>query len=383
MRKLLLLQLAVFISFTSIVGCGGWNQDPLADAKGLGKPQGKPDVQPEKPSLPADYILMDSALFKMVKEGEKIEVKVDARVILPDYTLSVEVRNLSQFAGATFDTATNTFEWTPQSGTANDDITEFSLEFVAVATKPGSVAVSRERVTKIGVTRTLLVPTIVEVSSLNPEIREGVTDQFTVKIEDRSAGNNPANYPSLIARNSSGLPSMAGFVEISAPTLDSPNNYSFTVEVNLSKAELTKSRSKLGFELLPVSKFQKAGPAQVVSYDVLNAPADVVSTWKTPITAAPGSKIDYQFLVMDPKDEGNVSLDSVISVPAGASLTCTANNWNSVLACKFVWQVPATAKGSFKATATFINASTDYYDKYNNDETLYLPISIGAPLGGN
>lgn len=382
MKKLLLLQLAVLVSMGSLVACGGWKQDPLADAGGLGKGQGKPDTKQDKPTLPADYILMDAALFKLVKEGEKVEIKVDARVILPGYSLLVEVKNLSQFSGATFDASTNTFEWTPPIGTASEEISEFSLEFLAIATKPGDVTVARSRVTKVGVARSLLEPTIVEVGALDSEIREGSYQSFYVKVEDRTAGPAESNFPSLIVRNSNSYPSLASFVEVGEASLESPNIFEFKVEVDLSKAEITKNRSRLGFEILPVSKFQKAGPAQDIVYDVLNNPADVVSTWTEEITAAPGAKIDYQFLVFDPKDEGRVNLDSVFSVPKGATLTCHTGNLTSVLACRFVWDVPMTAKGSASAAATFINSSTDYYDNYENSDDLYFQISIGS-AGGN
>ncbi len=382
MKKLLLLQLAVLVSMGSLVACGGWKQDPLADAGGLGKGQGKPDTKQEKPTLPADYILMDAALFKLAKEGEKVEIKVDARVILPGYSLLVEVKNLSQFSGATFDASTNTFEWTPPIGTASEDISEFSLEFLAIATKPGDVTVARSRVTKVGVARSLLEPTIVEVSALNSEIREGSYQSFYVKVEDRTAGTVQSNYPALIVRNSNSHPSLAGFVEVSDATLESTNTFEFEVEVDLSKAEITRNRSRLGFEILPVSKFQKAGPARDIVYDILNNPAEVVTTWTKSITATPGTKLDYQFLVIDPKDEGKVNLESAFSLPASASLTCTAVNYGAVLECRFIWDVPVTAKGSASAAATFTNGSTDYYDKFETSTSLYFPISIGS-AGGN
>lgn len=381
MKKLLLIQLAIFVSIGSLVACGDWKQDPLAGAKGLGKGQDKPDTKPDK-AAEADVILIDAPLFKLGKEGEKLEVRFGARVIESGYVLTSKISNLGQFPGATFDSATGVFEWTPAIGTASEEISKYSLEFVAVATKPGFSAI-KTRVAELGVARALLEPTIIEVSSLESEIREGDRQYFYVEVEDRTAGSDPDTYPTLVVRNSISVPGMAGFVEVASRDTTSPNTFSFKVEIDLTKAELTKNRTKLGFELLPVSKYQKAGASQAITYEVLNDPADVVSTWTAPIMAAPGSKIDYQFLVIDPKNEGKVNLDSVFSAPAGASLTCTPDNFNPVLSCRFIWDVPADADGTIDVAATFTNASTDYSDKYENSEDLYLPISIGVALGSN
>lgn len=379
MKKSFLYQLFILATFASLIACGNWSQDPLKDARKMGGGNQKPpDTKPDKP-IASDFLKIDSPLFKIFKEAEQGDFDISARVNADgDWTISLKVTNLSSFDGATF--ANGKFTWTPPVGTAGDEVTELPLDIEAIASLPGKPVIKTTMKTIIGVTRGLVKPTITQVSAQQSTIREGESDYLYVTVEDQTvtATSPTTDYPRLVVQNLNGSPSIAPFVTVNAPSKLQNGQFQFYVQVNLQDAELTDQKTSYGASLVPVSHLNFAGKEQNLVYSVLTSLSNVTSTWATDVTAKAGSKIDFQFLVIDPKGEGNVELSSTGTLPTGATLTCP-NAYKPYLNCRFVWDVPAnTPVGSKTIRPSFITRSKDYSDTYTVSTTLNFPIVISG-----
>lgn len=381
-----LKQVTILAALIALTACGGWSQDPLKHAHStMGPGQTKPTTD-HGTITGSDFLKIEAPLFKLFKEGVEGEFSVTARVNASgDYTVVVTLKNLGSFDGATYDPATGKFTWTPAAGTATSEITEFPLDIEAVATAPGQPVFKTTYRVDVGVAKVVNAsqPTISEVNQANSDIREGTTDYVTVKVDDPSVGSstNPSDYPRLFLQNVSNTPSIASFVEIQSPTKLGNNSFEFAITVDLTNAEVTKDRTTYAASLIPMSHLNIQGSSQDITYSVLTSLSNLASTWPSQMTVKQGSKVDYTFLVIDPKGEGVVDVEDTSQIPAGSNMDCQPSG-QSVLSCHFTWDVPVDAAlGSLYVATSFVNKSPDSTDSYSVSTPLDLVFDVQAAKG--
>lgn len=359
----------------ALTGCGDWNQNPLKNARTkMGEGQQKP-TNPDIPdTLNSDFVKIDAPFFQALKEGERSEIEISGRVLEPDYDLHIAVENLSDFPGATFDSVSGRFDWTPPMGTITEgDIKDFMLEVRALATKKGKPVLRRSHKMQISVIKVPHVPTVTQITSYYTSVREESSVTVRVTVEDKDGGTTADKYPILMISDAKGYPSLAPFVTVSSASV-SNKIYTFDLKIDLYDKELTKNFEKFGFAVTPMTQYGKIGAKKEFLINVATSLNNAVSTWADKLTVNANEKVDFQFLIMDPKSENKLETPMFTGLPAGAKMTCQSVN-DSVLACRFAWTAPGTASsGTISASLGVKN--TNYQD--TGYKTSYLSFNYSV-----
>lgn len=337
------------------LGCN-LNQDPMAHfAEPLQNPKpidSKPD--PELP-LRSDAIRLEAPTSVTFREGIEGSMELGARILLPDYSLRMEVANIDQFPGATFDLQTGIFTWTPVKGEVVDGWTSLRELRVSIFADPllESLAPLRdERIIQVTIERRPGVPLIDEVVFRADSIREGGSYDFTIKITDPDSTILESTAPKvyLMPPKHSFYPrvkSLVGYINFLERSPGAvAGTWEYKYRLNLAEQEVTASSDESGIDIQVVSRFggeSAVVPLRATVYTYLVRPVATVT--RDALNLYVGQKVNHIIQIMDPKLEGNLKLvsDKVIQ-PAGSKFTCSSGS-RGYLTCELNWFPTAQDKG--------------------------------------
>ncbi len=327
-----------------LVGCSGWNQDPLKNKDGvLATGKGQPTELVEPKPLASDAIRLLAPDFFRFKEGESAEFNVIVRDFLPGYSKEIVIDNLADFPNAYFDANAGLFKWTPAQGSVA--VTEIeknmTLKLRVIATQPGSAPIFAEKQVAIILSRKFNTPKITVISKNIQIMREGETQGVTISIDDADADpmdqktwSNIQILPSLFKKSISGLMKLASYRYVSGTT------YEAVFTIDLRDAEVTTTKDTFSFDVLLNSRFNQISDRQTQNIDILTSFSALNTTWTTLLEDKIGAKINYQFLIYDPKGELAVSFVGVKNEIKGSTTKCIQAS-TSLLSCTFVFDTTA------------------------------------------
>ncbi len=387
------LVLSVCASLLLIAGCSssekdllfGGKQDPLADKDHSVQSGGEKPTAPEGPKpIQSDAIRIDTVNFYSFQAGVADEFKISHRVLIDGYTGNLEILNLADFTGATYDKTTGVFSWTPPTDfvAGGNLYADLMLNIRVTATKANSVVLTSTQDVSIRVNRLLATPDIISAQGNTNSIREGEKTFITIEVADPGATNDTATWP-VLNFTPTGSSNVAGslvpFLNEYSKTRMANGHLQYTIELDLGSAELTKTQGTFGMDIQAVSKFNTISTKKTFTIPVANNLADPVLTWNQAVDAAAGHTLEYQFLVFDPKNEGKVDSVSFSNVPTGMTTACKDVNLYTK-SCQVKWAVPASQPtGIVKVTATATMKNNYYYDTQTRVKSYFLEINVTKP----
>ncbi|HEY8270633.1 MAG TPA: hypothetical protein VIG33_07065 [Pseudobdellovibrionaceae bacterium] len=390
---------SVILSSTLVVGilagCASqWNQDPLADKDGVLKTgQPKPTQPEERKAIDSNNVVVDSPELYAFREGTLGELVVTARILENGYAAAMSVENLADFPGANFavvnyDSATRIqtakFTWTPAFGvvSGNSGLDEKKdLKLLILGSKPNSKVIVGHRSVKVSIGKMLNVPEIFSISQTSISLREGEKATLNLKIRDKDAGIDVKSYPNLLILPTVGYADPSQFVTINQIVATGSGEFTVFLGIDLTSAELTKSRGIFSFNLKAVSRFNQVSSAQSVLLNIVTSFSDLQSSWYDVLETPAGSKTTFQFMIFDPKTELSVSNPNFSGLPSNATVNCSAVGTNQL--CTFSWtpdlSVPA---GDYSFQAQVTGRSQDPQDTFvkNNSFNLKLRVTSAPPV---
>ncbi len=327
-----------------LFGCSGWNQDPLKNKDGvLATGKGQPTELVEPKPLSSDAIRLLAPDFFRFKEGESAEFNVLVRNLLPGYTTQVVVDNLVDFPNANFDVNTGLFKWTPAQGSILTSEIEknMTLKLRVIGSQAGSATIFSEKQVSVILSRKFNTPKISSISKNIQVMREGDTQGVTINIDDADADpmdqktwSNIQILPTTWQKTISGFMSLKSYRYISGTT------YEAIFTIDLRDAEISTSKDTFYFDMNLISRFNQISDRQSQSVDVLTKFTDLKTTWTTVLDNKIGTKINYQFLIYDPKGELAVSFVAIKNEIKDSTTKCIQAS-TSLLSCTFVYDATA------------------------------------------
>lgn len=343
-----------------------FNQDPMeGKAEEIRKtiPPAPPAEKPKE--IDSNLLQIDGGDEDiLVTEQNRLEFELRVRILDESYgTPQLEFENLSDFPGASYDVNTKKFSWTPELGTVGADFDkELTLRLRAIAypLKDRGVFYVRRKNVQIRVKKLVSVPQILSVKSNNQQFYEGRSyHTITIEVEDKDALDLDTLRPQLfLSSPKSDYVNLAPFAQISSIRKSNINGrWTFTVDVDLSNAEIVKGNDWGRIDFMVLSPFYKWSAIKTFEVQIYNNFSKVVATLLETMIFKVDIEQTVTFQIYDPKAEGNPSLDSnYTKKPEGSTLTCTNSSLAYVLNCNFVWKPAASDVGSKSLSMKVINS---------------------------
>lgn len=384
--------LVVGVLFGNLVGCASqWNQDPLAGKDAVLKDgQLKPTV-PEAPKpIDSNNVIVDAVDLYSFREGTMGELTITVRILENDYVPTVSVENMSDFPGANFTIIsydkptrllTTKFTWTPALGVVSGNTgleDKKDIKLLVLGNKPNSKVIVGHRIVKTSVGKVLNVPEIFSVSRNSLSMREGETTSLTLKVRDKDAGNSAISAPSIQVLPMTGYANLSQFVTVTQVSVTGINEFSINLTIDLSAAEVTKSRGSFGFTLKAVSRFNQVSSGQNVLATVFTSFADLQNTWVNVLEMPLGPKKEFQFMIFDPKAELSVAAPTFTGLPGSATIDCQAVSLSNQL-CTFSWTPDFTVTpGDYTIQAQVNAKNQDSQDTFIKNISFDLKLRVTA-----
>jgi hypothetical protein len=374
------------ILFRSILGvllvtaaCSKLEQDPLVDKKGqFDRGIEKPTV-PEAPKpVDSDAIRIDAVSYFSFLEQEADEIKISARVLIPDYELQISIPNIADFPGATYDAANGVFRWNPPRNLIPVDRQriERMLQVRVAARKENNPALIGTKSIVVALQRNLQIPVVRSVDISSISLREGRDTNFRVLVRDLDADlSDNRTWPRLelgMVVDRTPLMNVVKFLRIDREGQD----LSYSFNMNLMNKELTKNFVDAGLSFTPISRYQSVGTPANLSIRIFTSFSILASTWQ-PIQVVAGEKIDQTFLIMDTKSELTLRYLRTENLPGGATMSCTPANRN-VLSCRLQWVAANPGNYLPSSVVRKVNEFSNL-DPYQEDQTFGLQIVVAPP----
>jgi len=330
----------VLILSIGFIGCSKWNQDPLKDKDGVlatGTPKPIELVQPKPLSSDAVRILAPD--FIRFKETQESSLTILVRNLLPGYGTQLVIDNLSDFPNAQFNPATGQFKWAPPKGSIlNSEVEKYMpLKVRVVASLKGSATIFSEKEIQIALSRQFNTPKITSISKSLPTLREGESLDIKVSIEDADADpTDVKTWSNLQILPTQWQKTVSGYMSLKSYRYISGINYEAIFTIDLKDAEISESMDTYYFDMNLISRFNQISDRQSQSISVYTKFTDLKTTWTTILEDKVGNKINYQFLIYDPKGELAVSFVGLKNEIKNSTTKCI-NASTSVLSCSFVF----------------------------------------------
>jgi len=370
--------LATLCAGLLLAGCGEWKQNPLDGKKGnfgQGKPvPTKPDLTKPLESGSVRIYVPD---FHSFEEGRKAEFSISARVLVEDYTAEVEVVNLADFPGATYNQADGSFSWTPPLGYVestgeNGVIVQKTLRVRAYGYKPGDQVLVGEQERPLYISREFKAPQIMSVTKPEAWLREGSTMLIPVVVLDKDAvAGDRATWPKLVLQAVAGSKSLSGLTTIYRDESLGSGEYRTFLQVDLREVELSDSIDVFKVGMVAFSRFGKSSLPVELTLDVYTSFATPTTTWDEPVTAVAGQALTHKFLITDPKLEAWLNLDRTFNLPEGSALNCVQSA-RGMLVCTFTWTPAEAQVGSREISVHIKSRNHDTRDILRPTRTLYF-----------
>lgn len=400
MMKQYRTQLAIIaLGAFALTGCG--NQDPLA-----GQPDYIKNATPgfQKPAPPVaskeNMIISSNASHFFFTENVEGQMSITGRILLDNYETELSIDNLADFEGATFDPATGIFSWKPAQGfVSGSESTRTTFLRVRLNGRQTQTNITATRTEDFPMTITRLErqPTIVKETGFPVSAaREGETLRLTIWVKDEDAVNNAGQKPRIFIQSPTNKPrvgDLTPYIRVASednPDRDfsDPSLWKFTINVNLQDADVTKNSGDFYFRLTAVSRFGKMSATK--EYRVaINTDVQHPILSSENFEAKVGVDMNQDVIVMDPRQEGNVTVEILnpSELPNGFTLNCaqqTGRRWMNV--CRASWKLAGTpidmpvqpigAESTVRIRAT--NSSPVSLDRYSVNRDFALKFKVVA-----
>ncbi len=377
MNKLIAFAIVV-LSMAAASGCGGWDQDPMSGKDGVlkdgwpypTKPIGTKPVNPNMITITAPY-------FVSFEEEKNRKFEILVRVLEDGYTADLEIENLSDFPGATYNTTDNVFSWTPAKGYVESMGVGVSvlkeLKIKVNAYKTGSIVYSGDHKVEIRVFRDYTAPEITRIDMPRQVMREGERMDISVYYSDKDADpNDRSTWATLRLESFPALKSLAGLMQFSRTNKGAgATEYVTTMRVDLSEGDLSANLDVYSVGLSMISRYGKTSATQRMDLTLLTSFATPITTWTEKIQVTVDTPMTYKFDIFDPKQEQVLTSDSFAGLPLGSDIQCQSTA-RSVLNCVLTWTPQAGTEGSHTIEAVVNGRNTDVRDTLVSQKRIYL-----------
>lgn len=398
MKNRVSLGLLTFALSAGVLAITACQQDPFADKSDKIKNGVPPELQRDPPKEKAqskDSYQIDALEFYEFHEQVESEITLSGRVLQAKATFTLQIDNLAKdFPGATFDSVTGIFKWTPPRQTTGGDYQKTLRMIVRLNTKD-LVSGKDGGTTKeipIHITRSELDPEFVTIDDIKTvPTREGEIRKFNVIVKDPDSADADGKRPvitSVIAQiGTADLSSLVYMQDAGPNPMQDPSNkqqwifkmfLDLRVQADQRGRDFTRTTDVFKFGLKATTQFgrstMKAYDAAVIT-DVLKPEI----SWFEPVEAIAGQENTIQFTVFDPYAEGNLSVNFISRVDqlqGAATASCkTASREGNVL-CKISWKPLVTTTGDFEVVVEALNQSRVPKDLKFQKETFKRVIRV-------
>jgi hypothetical protein len=332
----------------AVLGCSGeFNQDPLASKPNPIQNGQPPDLQPKpKPPVQSDAVLIDGPASVSFMEEREDQISLRVRVLEKGYTGSLEIANLADFPGATFDAATGIFTWTPPKGTVGEGYWRkmtLKVNGFGIPKKEDGVVLIRPSTVSLDVNRKLMIPEVKSVVGPTASLREGANYDLTVVVKDPDGGTGANEEPSLLILppevGNLGVKSLASHVSVVSVTANEPQKeWTYRLRIGLTDEEFTTSSDAAGFKLRALNRFHQPSADATFRTKVFTKLTPLATSWQD-AEVTPHQENLIPFLIYDQKGEAVIDVQSMANLPAGAEIKCSPAR-PGVLSCLFKWNPP-------------------------------------------
>lgn len=351
MKKFLILATLPFV-----FGCG--SDDPLANQPEYIRKATPGFQKPQEPIASEETMLISSNQTEFLfTEGVEGQVALTGRVLLDNYKSNLQIDNLADFDGATFDPETGIFTWTPPknyvTGADSSRRTLLRVRMNAFQASRG-VTATRTKDFPVTVARQEKQPTITSESGFpRGPVREGDTLRITLVVDDPDAVNQPGLKPRIFLQGPANKPrigDLTPYIRVASendPERDfsNPSLWKFTLNVALTDVDMTKNSGDFAFRATAVSRYGKISATKEYRISVLTNLLQPLLTSDS-FEVKSGVALVQDVLIFDPRQEGRVEVEILDprDIPTGFEIKCAPQPnrvWMNV--CRASWAVPATS----------------------------------------
>jgi hypothetical protein len=364
MKKIFFKAVLVLSVLIVQTGCSNWKQDPLADQDGiLGNGTDKPVKEETEKPLSSDAVRIVSDDFLRFKENEELSFTIGVKNLLAGYSAELNIDNMAEFPGAKFNSSKGIFTWRPSKGTilAKDVERYMVLKVRAIASRQGSATIYNEKEIQVVLNRQFNKPQITNIARSATLLREGEQAEVRVMIDDLDADPMDVNTWSrvMILPTQFQQKIISGYMSLKSYRFVSGTTYEAIFTINLTDAEISQSKDDFYFDVALNSRFNQASDRQTQSVTVYTSFTELKSTWTTILEAQLGTKINYQFLIYDPKGELTVSFSGLKNQIKGSTVKCIKAT-TSTLSCVFALDTTTMVDPAVLSFSVVTNSKSQY-----------------------
>ncbi len=299
-----------------------------------------------------EIILSSNVSYFSFRETTPGEGQLNVRILRPGYTASLAIENINDFPGATFDSSTGIFRWTPPLGRipVGQDQVEMSVKVeVSVAGTDGRIT----KVTKpfLAYLRKASIQAAIVGNTLPTQfLREGTETLFNVTVQYRGVNNqsSPPDLTTLIERPANSFDrDLSGFVkQVGNPRQNGANSnqWYYTFSIDLRNVDLTKTSQDHKFQLAFQNPESVKSLPQEFNVQVRTDLQALRTTLeRAPIRVKVGTTLTRDAVFYDPREEGYVfaELQNPTVLPQGMTVEACreGDTSNSMRICTVTWTV--------------------------------------------
>lgn len=366
--------LAIGLSLSGMITLTGCEQDPL-DGYDRSIIDGVPPKNTKTNPMQSDAVIIDVGSLYDVQEGETLSFKVSGRVLLPQSTGTLEIRNIASFPGMVYDEATEMVSWLVPYGYTNGKNYEVSNLNIMMVTNEEPYLYDEKSV-QISVFKKSALPVIVKLDNLPTEMAEGdaVRLVLTAQIPGEMGQPELVIVPSHWNKNANGFMKQYG-----APVQDFRDKSLWRFQIDLRPSgEITKNWDTFYFGLKVISS---AGAISLMSdynfhlYTELQEPEFSWDRKMSPIFTA-GEANSFSFSVYDPSFEGQVQIDSNEICKNLLGADCSCKPMANMIQCTINWTPDVATEGDFVVEAQAYNELSPNGKTLNKSAELYRNIKV-------
>jgi len=377
-----------FLALSLVLGACGGNKNPFGSSdpfkdqpddvkNGMLKPL--PQAPQEKP-IGKDVFVIDGEGFAehiVLEQNANREVTLTARSFFDHSLFHLEISNLSDFKGATVTStdgdsdaqqpATIKFKWTPGAEAVVEPVTVYTMNMLVYTTNLKNVYSYQKSFTVFVYRADYSAPEIMNIQKVVLPLKEGKSATFKVDVRDRDGLYYPIeSRPTLMF-----MPkyiyygaNVSQYMSVDTVTQDpvDPSVFHFTVDVDLTNAEITNSSVTASFYVSAKSRFDKVSQPAASDMKVFTSLSKAMTTAPAAMSFKKGAVNHYEFQVFDPKSEGIVKMNPMYdcsSMP-GSICSCSQDtNDVSIVRCVIDWTPAANYPLGTAAQLTYGSTTTN------------------------
>lgn len=339
-----LMKMIAVVSMSLVLSSCNTSQDPLADAADAVKNGIPPTQKPGQSEEPLSKIALQIDAPSVVngRVGALTEIKIQGRVLIPGVGFKLQIDNLAQFPGATFDAATGLFKWTPtKDAIANGIDGQFALDILLI-TQPGAttypVSVERKTIT-LNILRNYSKPVINSVTVNTQNMISGGRYDLAVQLEDFdsiTAQDFSLFFKDCATTNAASISQAVGYAPSNFSRDLQGGKFKGFVTLNLSNFRLPFNNRNFCFTVTVVSKYAISSDPYQVNVMVKN-PLQPARATRSAIDIKMGTAGEYNISFFDPGQAGAIKVTQMpdLSVLPGSTIMCDNNyGYQAIVDCK-------------------------------------------------